>query len=63
MWNVCIRKKKTQITANDGNMLATQHAITKKWNLIQNSLAVKKSVAPKKTIMKKDVKSNVAAKK
>ena len=32
-------------------------------DLIKNSQAVKKGVAPKKAMVKKDVKSNVAAKK
>jgi len=35
----------------------------KKWNLIRNSLAEKKDADPKKVIVKKDVKSKVAAKK
>ena len=33
------------------------------YNLIKNSQAVKKGVAPKKAMVKKDVKSKVAAKK
>jgi len=35
----------------------------KKWNLFQNSPAVKKCAAPKKAIVKKDVKFKVSAKK
>ena len=35
----------------------------KKWNLIQNSQAVKKCAALKKAMVKKDVKSKVVAKK
>jgi len=44
-------------------MLATQYAISykKKWNLIQNSPVVEKVCGPKKAIVKKDVKSKVAA--
>ena len=34
----------------------------KKWYLIKNNQAVKKGAAPKKAMMKKDVKSKVAAK-
>ena len=37
--------------------------LTDKINLIKNSQAVKKGVAPKKAMVKKDVKSKVAAKK
>jgi len=45
-------------------MLYTVCNYKKKWNLIQNSPAVKKSVRPlKKAIVKKDVKSKVAVKK
>ena len=33
------------------------------YNLIKNSLAVKKGAAPRKAMVKKDVKSKVAAKK
>jgi len=36
---------------------------TKNYNLIQNSPAVKKVCGPQKAIVKKDVKSKVAAKK
>jgi len=43
-------------------MLATQYVIAKR-SEIQNSLAVKMCVALKKAIVKKDVKSKVAAKK
>ena len=35
----------------------------KKWNVIQKQSSCKKSAAPKKAIVKKDVKSKVVAKK
>ena len=41
----------------------TYNLITYIYNLIQNSQAVKKSAAFKKAMVKKDVKSKVAAKK
>jgi len=43
--------------------MAIQHNITKRSEILsKNSPAVKKCVAPKKAIVKKDVKSKVAAK-
>ena len=41
----------------------TKLILSANYNLIKNSQAVKKGAAPKKAMVKKDVKSKVAAKK
>ena len=44
-------------------MIVSEHCDVDMYYLIKNSQAVKKGAAPKKAMVKKDVKSKVAAKK
>ena len=66
--SACTKRKIGEITTNiNDNMQALQHTITKRseiYTVIQKKIpAVKKGVAPKKAIVKKDMISKVAAKK